>query len=344
MGYITLQNNIGCKATFSTLGARWVGLEIPDGEGTLWDPILGFDTEEAYLNASEKYHGAVVGRVCGRIRGAGFRLNNHHYTLTENDGFGSPRKNHLHGGVEGFHLKQWSCLRSTTPSGDEQLIFGYISPSGEEGYPGELTVAVVYTLLKDQSTVEMSCSATTTQSTIVNLTQHAFFNLDGARCGTPMLNHQLTIPSSLLFECDRQFLPTGRMLPVDGSVLDFRCPRTIAESIVGDHSQIIDGRGYSVAYLLDNASDEPMHLAALLHSPDSGRTLTILTDRPSLQVYTACFMDGSDLGKHHTPYVQSAGIALETQDYPDAPSHPHFSSIELHPGESYQHNTKYIFK
>lgn len=345
---VTLRNRNGLVAQFTDYGARWVSMWVPDREGRLSDIVLGFDTIDGYRTAGERYHGAIVGRVCGRISNACFRIGGQEYLLASNDVYGTPVRNHLHGGIDAFHNRYWKFRTYISSSGEEAVEFTNNSQSGEEGYPGNLQVKVTY-LLKADNTLRMECEATTDHPTPVNMTNHAFFNLQSPSAPAErknVLSHNLTLNASAIIECDGELIPTGRLLPVDGTSLDFRSPRTIVSSLVEEHPQIQKDKGFSLAYALDTeeseASDE-LHFAARLSDDLSGRMLEIYTNQPSVQVYNGYFMDGTDIGKDNTPYYASAGIAIETQGYPDAPNQPAFPSILIDEAKKYRHITEYCF-
>lgn len=342
---ITLKNRNGLVAQFTNYGARWVSMWTPDRNGCMGDIVLGFDTLDGYLKAGEQYHGAIVGRVCGRINNARFMLGEQKYLLASNDAYGKPVRNHLHGGMAAFHNRFWKSHLLVTPSGEEAVEFSICSPNGEEGYPGNLEVKVTY-LLKENNTLRMECEATTDRLTTVNLTNHAFFNLQASSCigdKKSVLSHNLTLNASALIECDSELIPTGRLLPVEGTLLDFRSPRTIASSLAEEHSQILKGKGFSLPYALDKKDAPNLNFAAYLSDETSDRNLTIYTNQPSVQVYNGYFMDGTDIGKNETPYYPSAGIAIETQGYPDAPNQPSFPSILIDRSKKYYHITEYKF-
>lgn len=342
---VTLRNRNGLIAQFTNYGARWVSMWTPDRNGNMCDIILGFDTLDGYLTAGERYHGAIVGRVCGRISNARFTLGGEDYLLASNDVYGKPVRNHLHGGIDAFHNRFWEYRTFVTLSGEEAVEFTTCSPNGEEGYPGNLEVKVTY-ILKENNVLRMECEATTDHPTPVNLTNHAFFNLQTSSDLTykkNVLSHSLTLNGSAIIECDSELIPTGRLLPVDNTLLDFRSPRTIASSLTEEHPQIQKGKGFSLAYALDRKDADVLNFAARLSDEISGKSLSIYTNQPSAQVYNGYFMDGTDIGKNKTPYYASAGIAIETQGYPDAPNQPSFPSIGIDESDKYSHITEYQF-
>ena len=339
---ITLNNVNGLVALFTNYGARWVSMLVPDRKGILADVLLGFDTIDGYQNAAEQYHGAIVGRVCGRINKASFSLSGIEYQLAANDAYGYPHPNHLHGGILAFHNRIWQWTKQIDTEGNEAVTFTYFSPDGEEGYPGNLNVSVTYTL-KPSGVLRMEIVAETDRQTPVNLTNHAFFNLQGNQEPKNILSHQLMINSDVIVDCNQELIPTGKLLSVKGSTLDFSVPRTIANSLTSAHSQIQQGsKGFSIAYALSPRSNG-LTLAARLEDETSGRKMEIYTNQPSIQVYTAYFMDGTDIGKDNLPYYASAGIALETQGFPDAPNQENFPSVFVNKEDIYSHQTEYVF-
>lgn len=338
----TLRNASGFVAQFSNYGARWLSMWVPDRNGDWCDVLLGFDSLDKYINAGEKYHGAVVGRVCGRINNASFSLNGKVYNLIVNDVYGKPHPNHLHGGIHGFHTSVWKGMMFVDNNGDEAVSFRYHSPHGEEGYPGNLDVEVIYTL-KASGTLSLECKAVSDHDTLVNLTNHAFFNLQGAAQPKSILNHRLEINAAEFIACDEELIPTGKLLSLDTLSFDFRNPKLFADSLTTDYARIRADKGFSVAYALSATNHSRLNFAARLTNTVSGIEMALYTNQPSLQLYNGYFMDGTDIGKNNTPYYASAGIALEPQGYPDAPNHPAFPSIILKRGETYLHHSEYRF-
>lgn len=337
---ITLCNRNGLMARFTNYGARWLAMFVPDRQGNLEDVLLGFDDLASYKEAHEQYYGAIVGRVCGRIRNAGFNLGGNYYKLAANDVYGKPEPNHLHGGFEGFHCCRWDASAGINRKGEQTVLFTRLSPNGEEGYPGNLKVSVRYTLT-DNDSLEIECRAVTDCLTPINLTNHAFFNLAGVQKRENILSHRLQLCSAQLIACDDSLLPTGEIISLEGTVLDFRKGRTVSEALATDYLNIRQQKGFSLAYVLSNGGDSS--LAAELYEESSGRKLSIYTNQPSLQVYTGYMMDGSDVGKNGIPYFISAGIALEPQGYPDAVHWANFPSILLDVGEEYTFKAVYRF-
>lgn len=340
-GLITLRNANGLLAQFTGYGARWVSMWVPDRWGHLEDVLLGFDTLAGYCTAGEQYHGAIVGRVCGRISQAAFRIGEVIYPLASNDVYGKPIPNHLHGGVAAFHNRVWQGRFLLNDAGEESAVFTCFSKEEEEGYPGNLQVKVTYTL-KQSNVLCLECEATTDKTTPVNLTNHAFFNLSGNLKCKDILSHSLRINASQLIECDEELIPTGRLIPVAGGPLDFRCPRAIAAALKSEAFQIRQNKGFSVAFALDKEAKELLPAAELIDET-SGRVLSIYTDQLSMQAYTGYFMDGTEYGKNAVPHYASAGIALETQGFPDAVNNGRFPSVLIAEGDTYRHLTEYRF-
>ena len=337
---ITLRNTNGLVARFSTYGARWLDMFVPDRNGCFEDILLGFSDLSDYKCASEQYYGAIVGRVCGRIKNAHFSIGEECYELAANDIYGKPKFNHLHGGILGFHNRLWDSSIKENEQGEETVVFTCLSKDGEEGYPGNLSVSVSYTLTVDNS-VEMVCRAVTDKVTPINVTNHAFFNLAGVRNNIDVLSHSLRLCSSQIIACDDNLVPTGDLVSVAGTVLDFRQSRQISDALMTDYLGIKQQKGFSLAYALCNKKE--CSPAAELYDKDSGRRLSVYTNQPSLQVYTGYLMDGSDVGKGNIPYYANAGIALETQGYPDAVHWECFPSVLLNVDEEYLQYTKYKF-
>ena len=339
----TLKNENGCIAQFTNYGGRWVSMWVPDKKGKLEDVILGFPSVKGYLQAREPYHGAITGRVCGRINQGVTTLGADTIRLANNDLFGKPLKNHLHGGVEGFHKKIWKTNVGVDSSASQYVEYNYLSVDGEEGYPGNLNVTVRYTLT-NTNILRVEYYATTDKHTIVNLTNHVFFNLSGDP-SKRVDSHQLTIKASSYVACDKELIPTGQILTVADTPLDFTQQMSIGARIDSEHPDVIKGKGYAVAYVLDGCNDasSKLKLAAKLQEQVSGRILEIYTNQPSLQLYNAWLMDGTDVGKLGIHYNESAGVALETQGMPDASNHPNFKAIDLQPGDTYYHITEHRF-
>ncbi|MGM9738200.1 MAG: aldose epimerase family protein [Candidatus Cryptobacteroides sp.] len=341
--FIRIGNGLGTEAVFTSYGARWVDLVIVGESGQKIRPVLGFDSISGYVEAGEQYHGAMVGRVCGRISGASFEMDGRTYTLEQNDSYGYPCPNHLHGGIKAFHKREWSARKFITDEGDEAVEFSLVSPDGENGYPGNVKVNVTYTLCNDRNTVRIACRAEADRKTPLSLTNHTFFNLNGHSDGMDASSHILSMSPAALIECDSELVPTGKIENCSGQWFDFASrPDSFAEAIERAPEQVRKDGGFSLAYALQEY-DGTLRKAAVLTDPLSGRRLEVYTDQPSLQVYTAYFMDGKDAGHLGCRYNRTAGIALETQGYPDAVNHPEFPSIWVTPGNPYRSDTEYRF-
>lgn len=341
VGLFTLKNKNGYTAQFTNYGARWVSMWVPDKKGYWQDIVLGFDHIEDYLHADDKYFGAIVGRVCGRIAHGSFSLNGKSYHLSHNDIFGKPEKNHLHGGPKGFSFQVWDAETGINERNEPFIEFTYVSKNGEEGYPGELCTVVRYTLNVDNA-VEITFTATTDQPTIINLTNHAYFNLNGEGNGTVM-DHELFINADQFIETNEELTPTGHLLSVKNTPLDFSLPECIQTRLMENYpGHLFPRKGYVVAYAL-NQKPTGLILAASVSTEKSGRTLQVFTNQPSLQLYNAFLFNGKDKGKSGNAYMSGDGLALETQGYTDAINHPGFPSIVLNPGNVYHHQTIYYF-
>ncbi|MGE0077850.1 MAG: aldose epimerase family protein [Bacteroidales bacterium] len=329
----TLVNKHGFKARITDYGAKLVSLEVPDRNGNLADVILGYETLDQYIKG-DQYFGATVGRYANRIAKGKFSLDGKEYQLALNNGV-----NHLHGGPLGYQSLIWKSEiieQNEYPS----LKFTLKSPDGDEGYPGNLNIEVIYTWDND-NTLRIDYTATTDQTTIVNLTHHSLFNLKGAGNGN-ILDHVLTINANAFTPVDSTLIPTGEIRPVAGTPLDFTTPQVIGERINSDYEQIVKGKGYDHNWVI-NKDKEGLQLAAELYEPVSGRTMKVLTTEPGIQFYSGNFLDGSQIGKGNLPYNFREGVALETQHYPDSPNHPEFPSVVLTKGEVYKQTTEYKF-
>lgn len=325
----TLDNGRGIRLDAITYGGIIVSLETPDRAGQRGDIVLGYDDLAGYL-AETPYFGAIIGRYGNRIGNAEFALDGRRYALAANNG-----PNHLHGGVVGFDKVLWAA--SPFARGDSVgVVFRYTSPDGEEGYPGALAATVTYTLTADGSLV-FDYQATTDKPTPVNLTQHSYFNLagDGAR---DVLDHVLTVYADSFTPVDSTLIPTGEIVPVEGTPFDFRTPTAIGARIGAADRQLEFGGGYDHNFVLSRGGDALAH-AAHVYEPTTGRTLDIYTTEPGLQFYSGNFLDGSLVGKSGRVYEHRYGLCLETQHYPDSPNKPTFPSTILRPGEEYQSRT-----
>lgn len=337
----TLRNKNGYVAQFTNYGARWLSMWVPDKNNQRADVVLGFESLNEYLSAKEKYYSAIVGRVCGRIGKGAFEMDGVKYQLTNNDQFGGSVKNHLHGGFNGFSFRVWNGALLVNSFGEEAVEFKYLSKDGEEGYPGNIAVEVRYTLSNDNS-IQINYSAYTDKPTIINLTNHAYFNLQGDMTKN-VLDHIICIHAEQSVECDDELIPTGNIISIKDTALDFTRPKTIGarvgESFPG---QLFPGKGYVVSYVLNN-SGKGLQLAATVEEKQTGRIMEVYTDQPAIQFYNAWLFDGTDVGKNGQRYFSSSGLALEAQGFPDAPNHTRFPSIGLFPNDGYKQTTIYRF-
>jgi len=333
----TLTNANGLKMEVINYGGIVTKLLVPDRDGNFDDIVLGYDSVDAYVAASP-YFGALIGRVGNRIAHGKFELNGETYSLaTNNDPGGIPC--HLHGGIKGFDKVVWDA-KPCLESGEAALVLTYVSKDGEEGYPGNLTVKVVYTLTGED---EFICdyTATTDKATPVNLTNHTYFNLAGAGKGD-ILSHQLKLNADAFTPVDAGLIPTGDIVKVEGTPFDFRELTAIGARVDADDEQIKFGLGYDHNWVL-NKENEGMTLAAKVVEPTTGRVMKIFTEEPGIQFYCGNFLDGSNVGKGGVPYAYRTGFCLETQHYPDSPNQPNFPSIILNPGEVYHTKTLHKF-
>ena len=328
----TLANGNGVEISIMTYGGIVVSIKVPDRQGKLGEVTLGYDSLDGYLKNNSPYFGTLVGRYANRIAQGKFSLGGRDYRLAVNS-FGS----HLHGGNRGFDKVVWQAKEMRTPKG-VGLKLQYVSPDGEEGYPGTLSVTVAYTLTNDNE-LKIDYLATTSKETIVNLTNHAYFNLAGSG---DILKHEIMINADRFTPISEAFIPTGELRPVKGTPMDFSKPMAIGARIGQKDEQLIRGNGYDHNFVL-NRKDNSLSLAARVEEPTSGRVLEVLTTEPGMQFYTGNFLDGTIKGKGGRVYPQRAGFCLETQHFPDSPNKPNFPSTVLKPGQKYATTTVYKF-
>ena len=315
----TLTNPNGLTAKITDYGAILVAMEAPDRDGKMADISLGYDNLDSYIKKGA-YFGATVGRYANRIGGAKFELDGVEYKLAANNG-----PNHLHGGKKGFDKVVWKA-EDVTAEGDKAILkLSYLSKDGEEGYPGNLACTVTYTLTKDDE-LKFSYEATTDKTTIINLTNHSYWNLAGEGNGD-ILGHELMLNADNYTPVDEGLIPTGEIRSVKDSPMDFTKPMTIGSRI----EKV--GMGYDHNYVI-NSGGEPT-LAARVHEPTSGRVMEVRTTEPGIQFYTGNFLDGSITGKSGRAYEKHYAFCLETQHFPDSPNKPDFPSVVLKPGETY---------
>jgi aldose 1-epimerase len=329
----TLKNRSGMTMRVANLGCIIVSLTAPDRDGRPADVMLGYDRLEDYLTDT-RHFGAVVGRYGNRIAGGRFTLDGKEYQLSVNR-----PPNHLHGGVIGFEKAVWSA---TGIVGDDRvgLKLHYLSPDGEEGYPGNLDATVCY-WLTDDNELRIEYSATTDQPTPVNLTNHSYFNLAGAGKGD-ILGHELMLAADHFTPVDETLIPTGELRPVAGTPFDFTKPTPIGARVDADDQQIRYGGGYDHNFVFSRW-DGKLRRVGTLYDPGSGRVMEMLTTEPGVQFYCGNFLNGKDIGKGGQPYERRSGLCLETQHFPDSPNRPQFPSCILRPDERYRHVTVYRF-
>lgn len=327
----SLTNKNGMVVKITNYGGIITSILVPDKQGNLIDVVLGFDNLEDYTK-EHPYFGAIIGRYGNRIRKGKFALDGREFTLVVNNG-----PNHLHGGLQGFDKVLWTA--ETKPDKAALSLF-YISKDMEEGYPGNLEVTVEYALNNDNE-LSIAYKATTDKRTIVNLTNHTYFNLRGAGNGS-ILDHELMINASDFTPVDDTLIPTGEIRPVKNTPFDFGALKAIGSRINQETEQLKFGGGYDHNFVL-NKKDQPLELAAKVFEPDSGRKMEVYTTEPGLQFYSGNFLDGTLKGKNGSIYKFRYGFCLETQHFPDSPNQGHFPSVVLNPGETYASATTYRF-
>jgi len=329
----TLSNEAGMSIDIITYGGIITSWTAPDQEGNFENIALGFDGLDQYLESSP-YFGALIGRYGNRIAKGQFSLNGEEYQLATNDG-----PNHLHGGPKGFDKVLWTAKTSQDDS-SASLILSYLSEDMEEGYPGNLNTTVTYTLTADNE-LRVAYEATTDKTTVVNLTQHTYFNLSGD-FSEKILDHEVMINADTYLPVDKTLIPNGELRPVDGTPFDFREAKAIGAEIGAQNTQLERGNGYDHCWVLNNQGG--MRKVATAYHPESGRFLEISTDEPGIQFYTGNFLDGTlPVANGAGNYEFRTGFCLETQHYPDTPNQPDFPSVTLEPGETYQTTTSFKF-
>ncbi|WP_420141589.1 aldose epimerase family protein [Sphingomonas sp.] len=334
---VTLTNGKGVSARVLTYGAILQALSVPDRAGKAADIALGHKDLAGYLKAPN-YFGATVGRYANRIRDGRFTIDGKGYQLARNNG-----PNARHGGVQGFDKRLWTVVETKGDGNEAHVTLRYVSADGEDGYPGQLTVTATYSL-NERNELALTYSATTTKPTILNITNHSFFNLGGEASQHDILDHVLTIPAETTTPVDASLIPTGQFRPVAGTPLDFRTPTVIGLRIRdGRDDQIVFGQGYDENYVIARTPSAEPRLHARLEDPKTGRVLEVLSDQPGLQLYTGNFLDATAIGKSGLAYRQSDGIALEPQVFPDTPNRPEFGFARLDPGKTYRNRIVYRF-
>lgn len=331
----TLSNKSGMVVKIMTLGGIITSIVVPDRDGTPGDVALGYDSLGGYLkNAGNPYFGALIGRYGNRIANGHFKLNGHTYTLPINN-----PPNTLHGGTVGFDKLVWTAAPAPARNG-VALAVELLSKDGDQGFPGNLRTKVVYTLT-DSNALKIDYTATTDKMTVVNLTSHSYFNLDGAGNGN-ILPTLLTINADRYTPVSKNLIPTGKLAPVEGTPFDFRKATAIGARIGDDNVQLKNGNGYDHNWVLNHTAGS-LGLAAIADDPRSGRVVEVDTTQPGMQFYSGNFLDGAAVGKGDKAYHFRFGFALETQHYPDSPNEPGFPSTVLKPGQRYHETTVYKF-
>ncbi|MXV17013.1 aldose epimerase family protein [Hufsiella ginkgonis] len=328
----TLKNKNGLEAVITNYGGRIVSLMVPDKAGKLTDVVLGYQKLSGYQKDNDPYFGALIGRYGNRIAKGKFKLDGKEYSLAINNGLNS-----LHGGPTGFHKRVWEVVSSSA----DKLELKYVSADGEEGYPGNLTVKVTYTLT-DENGLRIDYAVTTDAPTVQNITNHAYFNLNGEGSGT-INDHLMMINADKFTPVDTTLIPTGELKDVTGTPFDFRKPTAIGSRVDADDAQIKAGLGYDHNFVL-NKKDNSLTLAASVTGPATGITMDVLTTEPGIQFYGGNFLDGKDSdGKSAKPYPHRTAFCLETQHFPDSPNQPAFPSTVLKPSVTYTSTTVYKF-
>jgi aldose 1-epimerase len=327
----TLRNTNGLEARIMTYGGALVSLKTPDRNGTIGDIILGCDTLDGYMKQTA-YFGALIGRYGNRIGHGKFTLDGVNYQLDVND-----HGNTLHGGSQGFDKRVWTAKAMPTDRGPS-LELTYVSKDGEEGFPGKLKVKAVYTLT-DENNLRIEFTATTDKDTVCNLTGHTYWNLAGKG---NILDHVVTINADKITPVDETLIPTGELMPVDGTPFDFRRPTPVGARIEQVNEQLKFGRGYDHNWVLNKEAGK-LTTAASAWDPTSGRMLEVLTTEPGVQFYSGNFLDGTVTGKGGWVYQFRNGMCFEPQHFPDSPNKPNFPSTELKPGETYSATIEYKF-
>lgn len=329
----TLKNK-GMEVSITNYGGTVVSVKVPDRKGHLEDVVLGYENLDGYV-ADKAYLGATVGRYGNRIAKGKFSLDGTTYTLAKNNG-----ENSLHGGTKGFNKAIWEAKDVSTKQAPA-LQLSYLSKDGEEGYPGNLSVQVTFTLTEEHE-LKIQYSATTDKDTVLNLTNHSYFNLAGAGIGDVMPT-LVMINADRFVPVDSKLIPTGELRSVQGTPFDFRTPVAIGARIDQDNEQLKFGGGYDVSWVVNNGGGQKPVLAAKAHEPKSGRTLEVWTTEPGIQFYTGNSLDGTIHGKGGHVYNRRYAFCFEAQHFPDSPNHPQFPTTELKPGQKFHSETIYKF-
>ena len=328
----TFTNKNGVEVAITNFGGIIVSIKVPDRNGKVADVVLGYDSLDGYVN-DKSYFGALVGRYGNRIAHGQFTLDGVTYKLAKNNG-----ENSLHGGTKGFNKAVWDAKEVASKDGPS-LQLNYLSKDGEEGYPGNLKVQVVYTLT-DANQLRIDYSATTDKKTVLNMTNHSYFNLAGQGTGD-ILGHELMIQADRFTPVDAGLIPAGELRSVEGTPFDFRKKTAIGARINADDEQLKLGKGYDHNWVLKRSAE--YSLAARAVEPNSGRVLEVWTTQPGVQFYSGNFLDGTAIGKGGKAYTFRTGFCLETQHFPDSPNHPQFPSTVLNPGDRFHSVTTFKF-
>lgn len=332
---VVLTGANGVAARIMTLGATLQAFHGPDRSGHVADVTLGYDDARSYVT-TPNYWGQTIGRYANRIANGRFKLGGKTYQLTRND-----KTNSLHGGTVGFDKRLWQIVDVSSAGGVAKVALKLVSPAGDQGYPGTLTVTTTYTL-DDHGALTIDYTASTDAPTVVNLTNHALFNLAGEGAPGGVLTHRMTIPAARYTPVNSALIPTGELKAVAGTPFDFTHSRVIDDVVRnGRDPQIVIGHGIDHNYAIDAGKTADPKLMVRLEDPRSGRVLEVLSDQPGLQVYTGNFLDGTLIGKQRHIYRMGDGIALEPQLFPDTPNHPAFGSARVDPGKPYHHRMIY---
>ncbi len=330
----TLRNSSGMEITITNYGGTITTIKAPDRNKHFDDVVLGFDSLDGYTSKSNTgYFGALIGRYANRIAKGTFTLDGKEYHIPTNE-----PPNMLHGGNRGFNKRVWDA--KVVPGRVPVLELHYLSPDGEEGFPGNLNVTVRYSL-DDQNELRIDYAATTDKDTVLNLTNHSYFNLAGPGKGT-ILNHKLTLEADQFTPIDKTLIPTGAIESVAGTPLDFRKATAIGERINDNYEQLKLAHGYDQNFVLNSGGHDSLALAAKVEDPSSGRVLEVLTTQPGVQFYSGNFLNGKTVGIGG-PFEYRSALALETQHFPDSPNHSNFPSTVLHPGQRFHETTLYRF-
>jgi aldose 1-epimerase len=327
-----LRNRHGMEARIATYGGIVTHLTAPDRNGQFADVVLGYDSLEEYSKSSP-YFGALIGRYGNRIANGEFSLNGIRYSLAKNDGSSS-----LHGGLVGFDKVVWNAAHAVVSAEGPRLTLTYLSRDDEEGYPGNLTVTAEYTLTSDNA-LRLDYTARTDKETVINLTQHSYFNLRGRG---DVLGHIVQIHADRFTPVDSALIPTGQLQAVAGTAFDFRKPAAIGSRLDAPDEQLRFGKGYDHNWVIEKA-DGALRVAATVYEPSTGRVLEVLSTAPGLQFYTGNFLDGSIKGKYGRVYERRNGFCMEPQHFPDSPNQPHFPSVILKPEQTYRNTIVYRF-